>query len=372
MPRAADSSAGVPSDDLFQAHPVATFLVSADNIILLVNQAAEQLANMGRAGLLGRSLFDIVRPETEQDERLRALDQRAYLAHAISVGIGQAPDTLVDLQIVPLGESGRRMVTLAPVIAAGELLALGNRSGGRSATAAASLLAHEIKNPLAGIRGAAQLIARQPRDNNERFTDLICTEVDRIAALIDRMQHFSRGLPLPCEPTNIYPALAQVVDSIRAAHGDRIVLVEEFDPSIPPASANHDAVVQILMNLLANAADALGDRPGARIRVGTSYRRGLLLDQNSGKGRMAVPIEISVADNGPGIDPELGDAIFEPFVTSKRDGQGLGLALVARLARDMGGAVQVRRKDGWTQFRLHLPAAARVEPTAVPLDDVRA
>lgn len=357
----ADSASG--ADDLFQAHPVATFLLSPDNFILSVNQAAEQLVNAGRAAIIGRPLFDIVRPESEQVDRLRASDQRAYLAHAVAVAIGSAAPALLDLQLVSLGDTGNRLLTLAPVIAAGELLALGNRSGNRTAAAAASLLAHEIKNPLAGIRGAAQLIARQPAADTARFTTLIVAEVDRIAALIDRMQHFSRGQPLRCEPTNIYPALAQGIDSIRAGYGDGITLIEDFDPSIPPAFANHDAIVQIVMNLLGNAADALRGRKDARIRVSTSFRHGLLLDQNSGKGRLAVPIEICVADNGPGIDPELGDAIFEPFVTSKRDGQGLGLALVARLAQDMGGAVQVRRKDEWTQFRLHLPAANhRPEP----------
>lgn len=347
------------ADELFQAHPVATFLISSDLQIILVNQAAEQLANMGRSALLGRSVFDIVRLDTAQSERIAALDQRAYLAHAISVAVGHGGAILADLQYVPLSYQGHHLLTLVPITGAGELLALGNSGGSRSAGAAASILAHEIKNPLAGIRGAAQLIARQPSADNSRFTDLICTEVDRIAALIDRMQDFSRGRPIPCAPTNIYPALAQAGDSIRAAHGKHIRLVEEFDPSIPDAAANHDAIVQILMNLLANAADAVAGTEGATIKLSTSFRHGLLLDHSGGHGRVAVPIEICVSDNGPGVAAELGEAIFEPFVTSKRDGQGLGLALVAKLARDMGGAVQYRRVQQWTQFRLHLPAAAR-------------
>lgn len=359
MSVATDQDADFVPDDLFQAHPIATFLLSADNHIILVNQAAEHLANMGRAAMLGRPLLEIVRPEAEQERRLQLFDQRAYLAHGIGVAVGHAPATIVDLQLVPVGDSGRRLLTIAPVITADELLALGSRRGSRSAAAAATLLAHEIKNPLAGIRGAAQLIARQSSAGSERFTDLICNEVDRIAALIDRMQHFSRGRPLLCEPTNIYPALAQAVDSARAAQGDAVSFTEDFDPSIPPASANHDAIVQILVNLLTNATEALRDQTEGRIKISTSYRHGLLLDAQDGKDRIAVPIEICIADNGPGIDPELGDAIFEPFVTSKRDGQGLGLALVARLARDMGGAVQARRKDGWTQFRLHLPTVER-------------
>lgn len=345
------------ADDLLQAHPVATFLVNASGTIAFVNQAAEQLTNMGRAVLLGRSLFDIVMFDEAQQQRLSSLDTRGYLAHAVHLQVGQSEAMVADVQMVPLGEAGHRLLTLTPIIGTGELLAIGNSGGGRSAGAAASILAHEIKNPLAGIRGAAQLIARQPDSNIERFTDLICTEVDRIAALLDRMQPFSHAQPTQCDAINIYPALQQVTDSIRAAHGGQIRLIEQFDPSIPLATGNHDAIVQILMNLAANAVDALSDRSEAMIRFSTSYRHGLLLEQDRGRGRVAVPIEISVADNGPGIDPELGDAIFEPFVTSKRDGQGLGLALVARLARDMGGAVQYRRKDGWTQFRLHLPAA---------------
>ena len=347
------------ADDLLQAHPVPTFLVNASDTIAFVNQAAEQLANMGRAALLGRPLFDIVRVDDAQRERLGSLETRGYLAHAVPLDIGQSAAMVADIQMVPLGEAGHRLLTVTPVVVTGELLAIGNSGGGRSAGAAAAILAHEIKNPLAGIRGAAQLIARQPEGNVARFTDLICAEVDRIAALLDRMQPFSHAQPTACDSINIYPALQQVIDSVRAAHGERIRLVEQFDPSIPAAWGNHDAIVQILMNLAANAVDALADRAMATIRFSTSYRHGLLLEQGGGRGRVAVPIEISVLDNGPGIDPALGDAIFEPFMTSKRDGQGLGLALVARLARDMGGAVQFRRKDGWTQFRLHLPAAER-------------
>jgi two-component system nitrogen regulation sensor histidine kinase GlnL len=357
----------LPAEDLLEAHPVATLLISPTQTIVLVNQAAEQLANMGRASMVGRPLFDIVRLDSQHVARIGQMGERAYIAHAVMVGAGHGADGLTDLQYVPLGRDGHHLLTLVPITGAGELLALGQSSASRSAGAAASILAHEIKNPLAGIRGAAQLIARQTGDESRRFTDLICNEVDRVAALIDRMQHFSRGGPIPCTPTNIYPAIAQVSDSIKAAHGDAIRLTEEFDPSIPLASANHDTIVQILMNLLTNAAEALagqqargGDPPV--IRLTTSYRHGLLLGQpgqGGGADRIAVPIEICVADNGPGISPELGDAIFEPFVTSKRDGQGLGLALVAKLARDMGGAVQMRRVDQWTQFRLHLPAAAR-------------
>jgi two-component system, NtrC family, nitrogen regulation sensor histidine kinase GlnL len=354
---------GLPllADDLIQAHPVATFLLSAGNIIAFVNQAAEQLANISRSAMLGRALFDIVRLDDAHQERLRAVDTRGYLAHAVRLDVGQSAAMVADVQMVPVGEAGHRLLTLTPVIGMGDLLALSHSGRGQSAGAAASILAHEIKNPLAGIRGAAQLIARQPEGNVARFTDLICAEVDRIAALIDRMQPFSHGQPTPCEPINIYPALQQVTDSLRAAHGDHIRLIEQFDPSIPFASANHDAIVQILMNLTANAVDAVAGMPQAMIRFSTSYRHGLLLEQGSERERVAVPIEISVSDNGPGIDPALGDAVFEPFVTSKREGQGLGLALVARLARDMGGGVQYRRKDDWTQFRLHLPAAPRGE-----------
>jgi two-component system nitrogen regulation sensor histidine kinase GlnL len=345
------------ADDLLQAHPVPTFLISANNHIAFVNQAAEQLANVGRSALVGRPLFSVLHLEDGQRQRLETLDRRAYLAHAVSMDIGQSRGIVADLHMVSIGEAGHQLLTLNPVIGTGELLAIGNRGSGRSAAAAASILAHEIKNPLAGIRGAAQLIARQPEVDVDRFTNLICTEVDRIAALIDRMQMFSRGQPLPCEPVNIYPAVQQVIDSVRAAHGEQIDLIEQFDPSIPQAFANHDAIVQILMNLVGNAVEALAQRPFATIRIITSYRHGLLIEQGDARARVAVPIEICVSDNGPGINPELGEAVFEPFVTTKRDGQGLGLALVARLARDMGGAVQYRRAENWSQFRVHLPAA---------------
>jgi len=356
MPSTDNPAFPLLADDLLQAHPVPTFLISASKQIAFVNQAAEQLANTGRSGLLGRPLFAILHLDDAQRQRLDALDRRAYLAHAVPMDVGRSRGIVADLQMVPIGEVGHRLLTLNPVTGTGELLAIGNRGSGRSAAAAASILAHEIKNPLAGIRGAAQLIARQPDVDVDRFTNLICTEVDRIAALIDRMQLFSRGQPLPCEPVNIYPAVQQVIDSVRAAHGGHIELVEQFDPSIPQAFANHDAIVQILMNLIGNAVEALAQRPFASIRVTTSFRQGLLIERGDARERVAVPIEICVSDNGPGVDADLGEAVFEPFVTTKRDSQGLGLALVARLARDMGGAVQYRRQGDWSQFRLHLPA----------------
>ncbi|NJS13684.1 MAG: PAS domain-containing protein [Sphingopyxis sp.] len=359
MPSSDQPTFPLLADDLLQAHPVPTFLIAPGGHIAFVNQAAEQLANVGRSALVGRPLYTILQLDSAQRQRLDALERRAYLAHAVELDLARGRGIVADLHMVSIGEAGHQMLTLSPVVGAGELLSIGNRGSGRSAAAAASILAHEIKNPLAGIRGAAQLIARRPDADIDRFTNLICVEVDRIAALIDRMQLFSRGQPLPCAAVNIYPAVQQVIDSVRAAHGEQINLAEQFDPSIPNALANHDGIVQILMNLIGNAVDALAGRESASIRVTTSYRHGLLIEQDTTGQRVAVPIEISVSDNGPGIDPELGEAVFEPFVTTKRDGQGLGLALVARLARDMGGAVQHRRIDGWTQFRLHLPAARK-------------
>ena len=116
-------------------------------------------------------------------------------------------------------------------------------------------------------------------------------------------------------------------------------------------------MVQILLNLMTNACEALAGHDDAVVRLATAYRHGLSIDNGDGRGRIALPIEVSVSDNGPGIPDDIRSDLFAPFVTTKREGRGLGLALVAKLARDMGGTVQHLRDGEWTRFRLHLPAS---------------
>ena len=344
-------------NEIIQSHPIATLLIDKSGVILFVNAAAEQLCNIGRAAMVGRVVYDVIGMDRSYRQRMNDPATSALFAHRAEISIGGRKSAFVDMQMVPYGRSGHRILTLVPSQSDAELMGGAIGRSGRAAGAAASMLAHEIKNPLAGIKGAAQLLARKTDVGGERFTTLICTEVDRITTLIDQMEHFPRGQPIACSPINLYQPIHQAMETARARQFPGIRFAEDFDPSLPMVHGNHDAVVQILLNLITNGCEAMGGRDDGVIRIATAYRHGLSIDNGDGRGRIALPIEFSVSDNGPGVPADIRGDLFDPFVTTKREGRGLGLALVAKLARDMGGTVQHIRDAEWTRFRVHLPAA---------------
>ncbi|WP_411342095.1 ATP-binding protein [Sphingopyxis sp. J-6] len=344
-------------DELIQSHPIATLMIDKGGVILFVNAAAEQLCNVGRAAMVGRVVYDVISMDRSYRQRMNDPGYSALFAHRAEISVGARRSIFVDMQMVSYGQSGHRILALVPSQNEAELMGGAIGRSGRAAGAAASMLAHEIKNPLAGIKGAAQLLARKTDAGGERFTTLICAEVDRITTLIDQMEHFSRGQPIACSAINLYQAIHQAMEAVRARQLPDIRFVEDFDPSLPLVLGNHDAMVQILLNLVTNGCEALSGQPDSTVRIATAYRHGLSIDNGDGRGRIALPIEVSVSDNGPGVPAEIRGDLFDPFVTTKREGRGLGLALVAKLARDMGGTVQHMRDGEWTRFRIHLPAA---------------
>jgi two-component system nitrogen regulation sensor histidine kinase GlnL len=344
-------------DELIQSHPVATLLIDRGGVILFVNAAAEQLCNLSRSAMVGQVVYDVIRMDRGYRQRMSDPATAALFAHRAEISVGGRRAVFVDMQTVPYGQNGHRILALLPSPGETELMGGAIGRSGRAAGAAASMLAHEIKNPLAGIKGAAQLLARKTDAGGERFTTLICAEVDRITTLIDQMEHFSHGQPIVCEAINLYQPIHQATETVRARQFPGVRFAEDFDPSLPLVHGNHDAMVQILLNLLTNACEALGGRDDGVVRLTTAYRHGLSIDKDDGRGRIALPIEVSVSDNGPGVPADIRGDLFDPFVTTKREGRGLGLALVAKLARDMGGTAQHVRDGDWTRFRVHLPAA---------------
>lgn len=338
--------------------PQAVLLLGPGQTVAAANPAAEQLLGQSARRLDQRPLHEILRFEDARlAERLRESEARVS-ARATPV-------------VLP-GQGARRLdVTLAPLIDApywqvltlqdGEgAEALREEGGDDSLIRAPEVLAHEIKNPLAGIRGAAQLLGRKLSGSDLALTGLIADEVDRIAKLIDQMQTLSRRTPPELAPCNLHEALRRARSVIEAG-GKAPLIIEEFDPSLPPVTANADALVQVLINLIANAADACAGQAEPRILLRTRFASGLQLHRSSAGTPVRLPIEVRVSDNGPGIDPAVRDHLFEPFVTSKKSGQGLGLALVRRLIRDMNGRISHDREEatGLTHFRVHLPVAPR-------------
>lgn len=333
----------------------ALILIGPDLVIREVNPAAESLIGRSARRVVGRGLLDVL-DFGESRIRDKLEDGESQLvARGLPMKLGPTREMQVNITVSALAaHPGYRIVTLSDG-GQGERMGDEDRGG---ALRGPAVLAHEIKNPLAAIRGAAQLLARKVGDKDQALTAMITDEVDRIAQLIDRMQRLGREQPEPVGPLNLHAAIRRACETVQAASG-AVPIREEFDPSLPPVLGNEGALVQVMINLIANARDACGAMPQPEIAIRTRFVSGLVMNVFRLGRPVKLPIEVQVTDNGPGIDPALRDHIFEPFVSSKKNGQGLGLALVNKLVRDMDGRISHERDEaaGLTHFRVHLPLA---------------
>lgn len=346
--------------ELFGGLPVAALVLDPQDRVVRANMACEHLLNHSERAMLGQRLDRVVAPPEGYGARR---DGHGFAAYDVEIEPNRSPRTRVDFVEAPVPEHpGWRIVTLHQAPTSRRLSVGADRSAGaRAAVGAAAMLAHEIKNPLSGIRGAAQLLADDEcaGDDRQELTHLITSEVDRIAALIDRMQDFTDTRPPKLAPHNIYPLLDHSRRVALAGFARGIAIEERFDPSLPPVMMDKDAFQQVVMNLLKNAAEALRDTPEPRIVLATQYRHGVAMRPAPDQPRRWLPIEMSVSDNGPGAPQDIASHLFEPFVSGKPEGKGLGLPLVEKLVRDMGGVVEYARAGDpeMTVFRVNLPRA---------------
>jgi len=347
---------------ILAALPDPIIVVDRGATIRFVNPAAEQFFGSGAAALYGTALADIV---AVHSPLLSLVDSvwrigNTISEHAILLEGPRFGGRPVTIQGAPAGDGGDFLVLTLHERSMAEKMDrhLNHRNAARSVTGMAAMLAHEVKNPLSGIRGAAQLLEQDADPAARELTQLICDETDRIVALVDRMEAFSDHRPIEREAVNIHEVLERVRKAAQSGFARHVHIVEVYDPSLPPVHGNFDLLVQAFLNLVKNAAEALPNTDG-EITLTTAYRHGLRLTRPGGEGRQHLPLMVSVTDNGSGIPEDLRPHLFEPFVSTKRNGTGLGLALVAKVIGDHGGVIEFESQPRRTVFRVFLPVAAQ-------------
>jgi two-component system nitrogen regulation sensor histidine kinase GlnL len=343
---------------LLAALPNPVVALDRGGALRFANPAAEHLLGVSAAALIGHPLADFIAP----DSPLFALADAVWR----SGGSIAEYDLLLEgprfsarsmtIEGAPAGEGGDLLVLALHERSMADKMdrRLTHRHAARSVTAMAAMLAHEVKNPLSGIRGAAQLLEQDADAAGRELTQLICDETDRIVALVDRMEAFSDYAPITRAEVNIHEVLDRVRRIAQSGFARHVRISEEYDPSLPPVHGDRDLLLQVFLNLVKNAAEAAPE-VGGEMLLTTGYRHGLSLATPGGDGRRHLPLLVSVADNGSGIPDDLKPHLFDPFVTTKRNGTGLGLALVAKVIGDHGGVIEFDSQPRRTVFRVFLP-----------------
>jgi len=351
-------------ETLLNSLPNAVLVLNEDNIFLDANVAAEDFFSMSAAQLKRRSLSDVVGYDSPLLDAVELVRQSGSTISEYEVELGnpRLANQLADVQISPIIDDPQNLL----ISIHGRSIAqkidrqLTHRSAARSVMGMAGIMAHEIKNPLSGIRGSAQLLEQNASDEDRELTRLICDEADRIRALVDRMELFSDGRPIERKPVNLHQVLDHVRRLASSGFARNIRFTEHYDPSLPPAAADKDQLIQVFLNLVKNAAEAAPEQ-GGEIILTTAYRHGVRLAVPGTNERMHLPLEACVYDNGEGVPDDLKGHLFDPFITTKTNGTGLGLALVAKIIGDHGGLVECDSINGRTVFRVLLPAYEQQE-----------
>lgn len=363
----------VPARAMLQALPQPIIMLDETRQILFVNYAAEAFFGASLSVLTRQRLDDLIAfgsPIINLVETV-VLRRAPMTEYRVRIGSSRFGDErIADVFASPLSDVDGRIAVLIQERTMADKIdrQMVSRGAARSVTGLAAMLAHEIKNPLSGIRGAAQLLEQSVPAEEVPLARLIRDETDRIVGLIDRVEVFGDERPLDREPINIHVVLDRVKLLARNGVARGIAFSEEYDPSLPPVFGNRDQLIQIFLNLVKNAAEVLERTQKPEIKISTAFRPGIRISVAGVAERISLPLEIVIEDNGPGVPPDILPFLFDPFVTTKTNGSGLGLALVAKIVGDHGGVIDCDSRPGRTRFRILLPVASGA--FQLPADEV--
>ena len=354
---------------LLDALPHPVMLIDPEGHVVEANGAAQDFFQVSVTMLRRQPIANYVPFGSPLLALIDQVRMRGSAVNEYRVDVGtprNGSERIVDIYASPILEQPQHVVVMLQERTMAEKIdrQLTHRGAARSVTGLAAMLAHEIKNPLSGIRGAAQLLESSVDDNDRALTRLITDEADRIVKLVDRMEVFSDERPIERDPVNIHVVLEHVKRLAQSGFARHIRIVEEYDPSLPPVYANRDQLIQVFLNLVKNAAEAIGDDQDGEIMLTTAFRPGIRLSVPGSSNRVTLPLEFAVRDNGPGVPNDMLPHLFDPFVTTKTNGTGLGLALVAKIIGDHGGVIECESQQNRTTFRVLMPAF----PGAMPPD----
>jgi two-component system, NtrC family, nitrogen regulation sensor histidine kinase GlnL len=348
------------ADTVLNALPHPILMVAPDGKIADANVAAESFFEVSMLLLRRHHLRDLVPFGSPLLALIEQVRSRGSAVNEYRVDLSTPrtqSERIVDLNVAPVLERPGHVVVMLQERTIADKMdrQLTHRGAARSVIALAAMLAHEIKNPLSGIRGAAQLLEQSAHDDDRTLTRLICDEADRIVKLVDRMEVFADERPVEREPVNIHVVFDRVKKLAQSGFARHIKFVETYDPSLPPVLANRDQFIQVFLNLVKNASEAIGEQPDGQIELTTAFRPGVRLQMPGSKTRVSLPLEFCVRDNGAGVPADLLPHLFDPFVTTKPTGTGLGLALVAKIVGDHGGIIECESQPRHTVFRVLMP-----------------
>ncbi|MEC7669972.1 MAG: ATP-binding protein [Pseudomonadota bacterium] len=347
---------------LWSSLPVPAILIDGSDLIADLNPAAEGFMNNSTKTLLGQPVWDKLAVDAPLEASFkRAREQGTPLfVNDVDVGTGNRPPLVCSLHIAPIqNQPGWMIMLISPRELAGRMTQNHSvKSAAKSAIGMAEMLAHEIKNPLAGITGAAQLLSMNLNKEDLELTDLIVAETRRIVKLLEQVEQFGNLSAPERRAVNIHDVLDRARRSALLGFGGHMKIIEDYDPSLPLAYGDPDQLLQVVLNLVKNASEAADPQQGGTIRLHTFYEHSFRLRRSDGTGQ-SLPLQIEIIDDGPGLPPDIEGDVFDPFVSGKENGTGLGLALVSKIISDHDGWISVDSVPGKTRFRISLPLAPR-------------